>query len=59
VVVGFRAEDADSLAASFDALVRETNREVEIDLSFYLLLVAIIIFTILWVLYNLRFKVIP
>jgi len=55
----FRAKDADSLEASFDALVRETNREVEIDLSFYLLLAAIIIFTILWVLYNLRFKVVP
>ena len=55
----FRVKDADSLVASFDALVRETNREVDIDLSFYLLLAAIIIFTILWVLYNLRFKVIP
>jgi Ca-activated chloride channel family protein len=55
----FRASDANSLAASFDALVRETNREVEIDLSFYFLLAAILIFSLLWVLYNLRFKVIP
>ena len=55
----FRAKDADALSASFDALVRETNREVEIDLSFYFLLAAIVIFTLLWVLYNLRFKVIP
>jgi len=55
----FRAEDADSLAASFDALVKETNREVEIDLSFYFLLAAIAIFSLLWVLYNLRFKVVP
>jgi Ca-activated chloride channel family protein len=55
----FRAKDAESLSASFDALVKETNREVEIDLSFYLLLAAILIFTLLWILYNLRFKVIP
>ena len=55
----FRAKDTDSLAASFDALVRETNREIEIDLSFYFLLAAIVIFTLLWILYNLRFKVIP
>jgi Ca-activated chloride channel family protein len=55
----FRAKDAESLSASFDALVKETNREVEIDLSFYLLLAAIAIFTLLWILYNLRFKVIP
>jgi Ca-activated chloride channel family protein len=55
----FRAKDAESLSASFDALVKETNREVEIDLSFYFLLAAIVIFTLLWILYNLRFKVIP
>lgn len=55
----FRATDIKDLGDSFSTLIRETNREVVIDLTFYLLLVAIIIFSILWILYNLRFKVVP
>ena len=55
----FRVEDAAELEASFNRLIVETNKEITIDLTFYLLLSAIIIFTILWVLYNLRLKVVP
>ena len=55
----FRAEDVGDLDVTFNSLIRDTNKEVVIDLSFYLLLVAILMFTILWVLYNLRFKVVP
>jgi len=55
----FRVNDIEDLGATFDLLVSETNREVSIDLSFYLMLAAIIMFTILWILYNLRFKVVP
>jgi hypothetical protein len=55
----FRVLDIRELGASFSSLIRETNREVVIDLTFYLLIVAIIIFSILWILYNLRFKVVP
>jgi len=55
----FRVKDVGDLDSSFNSLVRETNKEVVIDMSFYLLLVAIFMFTILWILYNLRFKVVP
>jgi len=55
----FRVKDIGDMGETFNSLIRETNKEVEIDLSFYLLLAAILIFTILWVLYNLRFKVVP
>ena len=55
----FRVKDIGDMGETFNSLIRETNKEVEIDLSFYLLLAAILIFTLLWVLYNLRFKVVP
>ena len=55
----FRATDLGDLGDSFSSLIRETNKEVVIDLTFYLLILAIIIFSILWILYNLRFKVVP
>jgi len=55
----FRVKDVGDLDSTFNSLVRETNKEVTIDLSFYLLLLAILLFTILWILYNLRFKVVP
>ncbi|MBU3923805.1 MAG: VWA domain-containing protein [Nanoarchaeota archaeon] len=55
----FRVEDANGIRESFDSLVKETNRKVTLDLSFYFLLVAIGLFSVLWVLYNLRFKTVP
>jgi len=44
---------------SFNSLVRETYKKVKIDMTFYLLITAIALFTILWILYSLRFKVVP
>jgi len=55
----FRVKDVGDLGESFSALVRGANKEVEIDLTFYFLLAAVALFTITWILYNLRFKVIP
>lgn len=55
----FRATDTKGLDTSFNSIIDETNKQITIDLTFYLLLAAILIFTILWVLYNLRFKVVP
>lgn len=55
----FRVKDIGDLDETFNLLVSETNKEVVIDLTFYLLLIAILVFTVLWVLYNLRFKVVP
>jgi len=55
----FRVKDVGDLGESFSALVRGANKEVEIDLTFYLLLAAVALFTITWILYNLRFKIVP
>lgn len=55
----FMANNGVALKESFSSLVDDVNREVTIDLTLYLLLAAIILFSILWVLYNLRFKVVP
>ncbi len=55
----FRVRDIFEMEDSFDTLIEQTSREVTIDLTFYLLIVAVAIFTILWVLYNLRFKSVP
>lgn len=55
----FRATDDKSLEDSFNSLIYETNRNVNFDLSFYLLLGAIVIFSLNWIAYNLRFKMIP
>ncbi len=55
----FRAEDSSGMKSLLSSLIDETNKMVTIDLSFYLLLIAIALFTILWILYNLRFKVVP
>jgi len=55
----FRVDDVNEMAASFGVLVDETFKEVTIDLTFYSLLIAIVLFSILWVLHNLRFKTVP
>ena len=55
----FRAEDFKELGDSFNTLISETNRKVTIDLSFYFLLIGLALFTILWILHNFRFKVLP
>jgi Ca-activated chloride channel homolog len=55
----FRATDRDDLESSFSELIRETNKEVTIDVSLYLLIFSLILFTITWVLSSFRFKTIP
>jgi|TARA_B100001971_G_scaffold170485_1_gene162523 Ca-activated chloride channel family protein len=55
----FMAEDFEDIGDSFNTLILETNRDVTIDLSFYFLLIGLALFTILWILYNLRFKILP
>jgi Ca-activated chloride channel family protein len=55
----FRVKDINDLDESFQELVNETYKEVSIDLTFYLLLLVVLLFTILWIMHNLRFKVIP
>jgi Ca-activated chloride channel family protein len=55
----FRVREAGDFDGLFGELIDKSNKMVTIDLTFYLLIAAILIFTILWVLYNLRFKVVP
>lgn len=55
----FRVTDADELETSFNSLITEVNTDVTVDLSIYFLMAAIITFAVLWVLYNLRLKVVP
>ena len=55
----FRVNDINEMGESFNSLVNKISKQVTIDLTFYFLLVAVFLFSILWVLYNLRFKVVP
>jgi len=55
----FRVEDAGGLKESFASLIKATNKKVRIDLTLYLLIAAITLLTLLWILYNFRFKVVP
>lgn len=55
----FRVQSGEDFSTSFDSLIHGTNKKITIDLTFYLLLTAIFLFSILWILYNLRFKVVP
>lgn len=55
----FSVENATELKTSLSTLVDEVNMKVDVDLSLYFLIAAILIFTVLWILYNLRLKVVP
>lgn len=55
----FRVTEVDGFGESFETLVRETNKPVTVDLTVYLLLIGIILFTILWVLHSFKFRVLP
>jgi len=55
----FRAEDLSDLEASFNEIGKMTVREILIDISIYLLVAGLALFTFNWILHNLRFKSIP
>jgi Ca-activated chloride channel homolog len=55
----FQAQDLNQLDESFVTLVREVNRDVSIDLTFYLMFGALGLFTINWIFRNLRFRIVP
>jgi Ca-activated chloride channel family protein len=55
----FKVSDYDSMRSSLEKIFLETSKNVTIDLSMYFLIASILLFTILWILYNLRFKVVP
>jgi len=55
----FRASDAKTFQDSFSYILKETEREVSINISFYLLILALILLAISWTLNNFRFRVFP
>ena len=55
----FRVKDVEDFDLLFDSLMNTMSQEVNVDLSFYCLMGAILLFTLFWVLHNFRFKVVP
>lgn len=55
----YRVEEAGDFSSLSSSLVEKTNKVVTIDLTFYFLLGAVFLFSLLWILYCLRFKVVP
>lgn len=55
----FRVKDVRDFDLLFDTLMNTMEAEVTVDLSFYFLIGAILMLTLLWVLYNFRFRVVP
>jgi Ca-activated chloride channel family protein len=55
----FRVEDEKGFVESFNTLLKKSDREISIDISFYLLVSALILFFINWVLFNFRFRTLP
>ncbi len=55
----FRVRDASDFDLMFNSLMDTAPKAVTVALSFYLLVIAILMLTLLWVLYNFRFKVVP
>jgi len=55
----FRIKDVEDFDLLFDTLLTKVSKEVTVDLSFYFLSGTILMFTLLWVLHNFRFKVFP
>ncbi len=55
----FRVKDVGDFDLLFDSLMNTMESEVTVDLSFYFLVGAILMLTLLWVLHNMRFRVLP
>ena len=55
----FLATSAETMRSSFESIFYNVTKNVTIDLSMYCLFAAILLLTLLWVLNNFRFKVIP
>ena len=55
----FMAGNIEELEESITDIVMREDKEVSVDLSVYLLLAGIILFTLYWIFYNLRFRIFP
>jgi len=57
--LSFSVKNSTEFDKSFRQLTLPVEGEVNLNLSFYLLLASIILFSLNWVLYNFRFRIIP
>jgi Ca-activated chloride channel family protein len=55
----FRIDDLDSLDRSFKDVLEQKERDVVINISSYLLIAALALFSFNWLIHNFRFKTIP
>ncbi|RMD46046.1 VWA domain-containing protein [Candidatus Pacearchaeota archaeon] len=55
----FLVSNRDKMSRAIDKIANLKNKTVHLDLSFYLLLAAVVLFSISWILHNLRFRVVP
>jgi len=55
----FQVKDKYGLDESFSSILATTKKEVSTDVSLYLFLIAILLFSITWILSNFRFRVFP
>ncbi|MBU3912488.1 MAG: VWA domain-containing protein [Nanoarchaeota archaeon] len=57
--LSFSVGNAIEFDKSFSKLLQPAERDVSIDISFYLILASIGLFSLNWVLYNFRFRIVP
>jgi len=55
----FRVEEIEDFEETFNLLVDRVDDDIEVDVSIYLLLFAVVLFTVNWILFNLRMKTLP
>jgi len=57
--LSFSIENSTEFDNSFSQIIMPAEKEVTLNISFYLILIAIFLFSLNWVLYNFRFRIIP
>ncbi|MFH1711545.1 MAG: VWA domain-containing protein [Nanoarchaeota archaeon] len=57
--LSFSIKNSTEFEKSFRQLIMPIEREVNLNISFYLLLASLLLFSLNWVLYNFRFRIIP
>ena len=57
--LSFNVRNSTELDKSFSRITLPIEGEVNLNLSFYLLLASILLFSLNWVLYNFRFRILP
>jgi len=55
----FRIQENNEFDKSFDSIIDKSKGEVSMDLSLYLILASIILFSFNWILNNFKFRIIP